>query len=34
MSSPLRQGISTCPNDTFTFHALLTQAVDRRGLQL
>ena len=34
MSSPLRLGISTCPNDTFTFHALLTQAVDRRGLQL
>jgi len=25
-------GISTCPNDTFTFHALMTKAVDWRGL--
>jgi len=26
-------GISTCPNDTFTFHGLLTRSVDWRGLQ-
>ena len=26
-------GISTCPNDTFTFHGLMTHAVDWRGLQ-
>ena len=25
--------ISTCPNDTFAFHALMTRAVDCRGLQ-
>jgi 1,4-dihydroxy-6-naphthoate synthase len=25
-------GISTCPNDTFAFHGLLTRAVDWRGL--
>ena len=25
-------GISTCPNDTFTFHAILTRKVDFRGL--
>lgn len=25
-------GISTCPNDTFAFHALMTRAVDWRGL--
>lgn len=29
---PLRLGISTCPNDTFAFHGLLTRAVDWRGL--
>lgn len=28
----LRLGISTCPNDTFAFHGLLTDRVDRRGL--
>jgi 1,4-dihydroxy-6-naphthoate synthase len=27
-----RLGISTCPNDTFAFHGLLTRAVDWRGL--
>lgn len=32
MSRPIRLGISTCPNDTFAFHGLLTQAVDWRGL--
>jgi 1,4-dihydroxy-6-naphthoate synthase len=26
-------GISTCPNDTFAFHGLITRAVDWRGLQ-
>lgn len=26
-------GISTCPNDTFAFHGLMTQAVDWRGLK-
>ncbi len=25
-------GISTCPNDTFTFHGLMTRSVDWRGL--
>jgi len=25
-------GISTCPNDTFAFHALMTRAIDWRGL--
>jgi len=28
----VRLGISTCPNDTFAFHGLLTRAVDWRGL--
>jgi 1,4-dihydroxy-6-naphthoate synthase len=32
VSRPIRLGISTCPNDTFAFHGLLTQAVDWRGL--
>jgi 1,4-dihydroxy-6-naphthoate synthase len=32
VSSPIRLGISTCPNDTFAFHGLLTRAVDWRGL--
>lgn len=30
----LRVGISTCPNDTFTFHGLLTGAVVAEGLEL
>jgi len=30
----LRIGISPCPNDTFTFHALVTGAVRARGLEL
>ncbi|MDP6720238.1 MAG: 1,4-dihydroxy-6-naphthoate synthase [Pirellulaceae bacterium] len=29
----IRLGISTCPNDTFTFHGLMTRAVDWRGLE-
>lgn len=32
MSQPIKLGISTCPNDTFAFHGLLTGAVDWRGL--
>jgi 1,4-dihydroxy-6-naphthoate synthase len=32
VSRPIRLGISTCPNDTFAFHGLLTRAVDWRGL--
>ncbi len=28
----IRLGISTCPNDTFAFHALIDRAVDWRGL--
>lgn len=28
----IRLGISTCPNDTFAFHALLNKLVDWRGL--
>jgi 1,4-dihydroxy-6-naphthoate synthase len=33
VSQTIRLGISTCPNDTFAFHGLLTRAVDWRGLQ-
>ncbi len=34
MTSPvIRLGISTCPNDTFAFHALMNRMVDWRGLQ-
>ncbi|MDA1202111.1 MAG: 1,4-dihydroxy-6-naphthoate synthase [Planctomycetota bacterium] len=32
MSRTISLGISTCPNDTFAFHGLLTRAVDWRGL--
>lgn len=32
MNRPIRLGISTCPNDTFAFHGLLTRQVDPRGL--
>lgn len=28
----IRLGISTCPNDTFTFHGLINRCVDWRGL--
>ena len=34
MSRALHVGLSTCPNDTFLFHGLLTGQVDRRGLDL
>ena len=32
MSPTIRLGISTCPNDTFAFHAMLHRMVDWRGL--
>lgn len=32
-SRTIRLGISTCPNDTFAFHGLMTKAVDWRGLE-
>jgi 1,4-dihydroxy-6-naphthoate synthase len=32
VTQPIRLGISTCPNDTFAFHGLLTRAVNWRGL--
>jgi 1,4-dihydroxy-6-naphthoate synthase len=34
MDATLRLGISTCPNDTFAFHALLCGAVEVPGLRL
>jgi 1,4-dihydroxy-6-naphthoate synthase len=33
VSQTIRLGISTCPNDTFAFHGLLTRGVDWRGLR-
>ncbi len=33
MSRKIHIGISTCPNDTFTFHGLMTRRVDWRGLE-
>ncbi len=33
MNERIRLGISTCPNDTFTFHALINRLVDWRGLE-
>jgi 1,4-dihydroxy-6-naphthoate synthase len=33
MNRPIRLGISTCPNDTFAFHALMHRMVDWRGLE-
>lgn len=30
---PIRMGISTCPNDTFAFHAILNQLIDLRGIE-
>lgn len=33
MSAPIRFAISTCPNDTFAFHAFLNRLVDWRGLE-
>lgn len=33
MTNRIRLGISTCPNDTFAFHALMEKKVDWRGLE-
>ena len=33
MAQTIHLGISTCPNDTFAFHGLITRAVDWRGLR-
>ncbi|MDA1050553.1 MAG: 1,4-dihydroxy-6-naphthoate synthase [Planctomycetota bacterium] len=33
MTPRIHLGISTCPNDTFAFHALMSRAVDWRGLE-
>lgn len=33
MNHKIRLGISTCPNDTFAFHALMNRLVDWRGLE-
>lgn len=33
LSQQIHLGISTCPNDTFTFHGLLTRSVDWRGFE-
>lgn len=32
MTTPIHLAISTCPNDTFAFHALIEGLVDHRGL--
>lgn len=32
MSQSIRLGISTCPNDTFAFHAMMHKKIDWRGL--
>ena len=32
MMQTIRLGISTCPNDTFAFHGLMENRVDRQGL--
>jgi 1,4-dihydroxy-6-naphthoate synthase len=34
VSRTIRLGISTCPNDTFAFHGLLTGAVAARGVEV
>jgi 1,4-dihydroxy-6-naphthoate synthase len=31
--TPLRIGISPCPNDTFAFHAIMERRIDLRGLE-
>lgn len=33
LNQKIHLGISTCPNDTFTFHGLMTRSVDWRGLE-
>lgn len=32
MTTTIRLGISTCPNDTFAFHALMNHCIDLKGL--
>lgn len=32
MAEKIRLGISTCPNDTFAFHAILNRKIDLRGI--
>lgn len=32
-SGPIRLAISTCPNDTFAFHAILEKTIDLQGLE-
>ncbi len=34
MSTPIHLGLSTCPNDTFLIHGLVSGAVDARGLDI
>ncbi|MDF1836823.1 MAG: 1,4-dihydroxy-6-naphthoate synthase, partial [Planctomycetota bacterium] len=34
MSTPIHLGLSTCPNDTFLIHGLVSGAVDPRGLDI
>lgn len=33
MRTTLRFGLSTCPNDTYAYHAILTDRIDTRGLR-
>lgn len=33
MGTPVHLAISTCPNDTFAFHGLMSESVDWRGLE-
>ena len=33
MTRPIRLAISTCPNDTFAFHAMMNRLVEWRGLE-
>ena len=33
LSRHIHLGISTCPNDTFAFHAILEKKIDLRGLR-
>ncbi len=32
MTTPIHLGISTCPNDTFAFHAIMERKIELRGL--
>ncbi len=33
MTRPIKLGISTCPNDTFAFHAIMNRSIDLCGLE-